>query len=73
MSKKTDWYPEDAAPVHEGLYETRVGGHLTWSVWKDGTWHFASSSASEAVRRAGVGFISFWQKRQWRGLKRKAA
>jgi hypothetical protein len=70
--KKTDWYPDSTAPVREGLYETRVGNGLTWSIWKDGLWHFASSDVEMCIKRAEQGRVSFWQVREWRGLKEPA-
>ncbi len=70
--KTTEWFPDDSAPVRDGLYETRVAGGLTWSAWKDGLWHFASTDAKEAVERAESGQTSFWQVREWRGLKEPA-
>lgn len=70
--KTTKWYPNITPPAHEGLYETLVGGMKTWSVWKDGVWHFASSNVEKAIAEAEVGSISFWQKREWRGLTEKA-
>lgn len=68
MSKKTEWYPDDFKPTRPGLYETRVGGFSTWSVWKDGYWHFACAAKNNAVSRAEAGHKSFWQVREWRGL-----
>lgn len=76
--KKTEWFPDDVKPVHEGLYETRVEEDIfeftTWSVWKDGVWHYACSEDIEkCLRKAEEGHASYWQKREWRGLKEKAA
>lgn len=79
--KTTEWFPDSVTPIHEGLYETRVGdgwawslreGALTWSVWRDGFWHFASSEKEECIKMAALGSKSFWQKREWRGLKEQA-
>lgn len=70
--KTTEWYPDGINPVREGLYETRVGGGLTWSIWKEGFWHFASTECREAIWRATLGQKSFWQVREWRGLKEPA-
>lgn len=79
--KKTKWFPDSITPIYEGLYETRMGdgsawslreGALTWSVWRDGFWHFASSEKDECIKMAALGSKSFWQKREWRGLKEPA-
>jgi hypothetical protein len=70
---KTDWFPDNTTPVHEGLYETRVDGRfLTWSIWKDGFWHFASTDREECVKMAAQGSKSYWQVREWRGATEQA-
>jgi hypothetical protein len=69
--KKTSWFPDHVKPAREGLYQTRLPyvPSMTWSVWKDGSWHYASTSAAESVRKARHGCRSFWQVREWRGLQ----
>ena len=69
--KKTSWFPDHVKPAREGLYQTRLPyvPSMTWSVWKDGSWHYASTSATESVRKARHGCRSFWQVREWRGLQ----
>lgn len=69
----TQWYPANVHPVRDGLYETRVGGGLTWSVWEGGFWLFASTEKEECLRMAAQGSKSFWQLREWRGLTEHAA
>jgi hypothetical protein len=71
--KKTQWFPADKTPAHDGLYETLVGDFITWSVWKDGAWHYACEDKKLCVEKAAEGRISFWQKREWRGLVQEAA
>jgi hypothetical protein len=71
---KTEWFPDDVKPVHDGLYETRVDGSLffesAWSVCKGGVWHWASCEEEipECIARAERGEVSYWQDREWRGL-----
>ncbi|WP_027798267.1 hypothetical protein [Paraburkholderia dilworthii] len=70
---KTDWFPDSETPVHDGLYQTRVEGGITWSVWKDGSWHYATDNKDVAIKKAADGRVSFWQMREWRGLTKEAA
>ena len=74
--EKTEWFPFDVLPVHNGLYETRIEGSTesAWSVYKDGIWHWATceDDVSECIERAENGFISFWQDREWRGMTEPA-
>jgi hypothetical protein len=71
--KLTDWFPADMPPVHGGLYKTRPPGCIetTWSVWKDGFWHYATGDARVSVQMAEADFRSHWQVREWRGITKE--
>jgi hypothetical protein len=71
--KKTEWFPADVKPVHDGLYETRVDGSETsvWSCWR-GYWTAASEDKDWVMQKAEIDQRSFWQRREWRGTKEAA-
>lgn len=70
----TDWFPADVKPMWNGLYQTQMpgGSEMTWSIWNEGFWHYASEYVELSVRKADEGQRSFWQEREWRGLKEAA-
>lgn len=65
---RTEWFPQDVLPVHEGVYERALEyGHRVWAYWNGHVW--------------GIGFSKHWLARKpqsnasvssipgcWRGL-----
>jgi hypothetical protein len=69
----TQWYPADAKPRREGVYETRdwvLGG---WSYWTGDAWCLQRTSFADAARDAAKRPLSILQAREWRGTRRAAA
>lgn len=72
--KKTDWYPADVLPVHEGVYEVRrwtAGGEKEMPPhrlrWSDGQWKYIA----DAFGRGMGGKFACMAARDgdcWRGL-----
>lgn len=63
----TDWFPSIVKPVHEGLYDTRMGhgddGPALRRLWKDNNWWFNGQV---------VIVLCVVQQREWRGVTDEA-
>ena len=74
--KRTQWFPPDVKPVHEGVYERHfilANGResCAYSLWDGRIWCVDVVHVSRAMQYEHV--RSSAQNRPWRGLTRPAA
>jgi len=64
--EKTDWFPEDTDPVHEGFYERDYGEQSLLDFWTGSEWRYGAGAGSTYA------FYTAYDRLPWRGLKREA-
>ena len=68
----TEWFPPYVRPVHEGVYPTLWKGRHGFAHYGKNGWGHSYEDFEIACRlSSGPNYPSYYQDKQWRGLKEK--